>query len=135
MFLLIFILSLLSIQEEQLQIENAWVRPTSKGMNSALYFDVRNNSDDPEALYKVESDIAKLVEIHETYQNGDKTGMRKVESVVVKGKSTFRFKPGRYHVMLIRLKQDLKEGSEYEFKLFFKNRGEYKIIAPVKRTN
>ncbi len=135
MYLLIFILSLLSIQEEQLQIENAWIRPSSKGMNSALYFDVKNSSDDPAALYKVESDIAKLVEIHETYQNGDKMGMRKVESVVIKGKSTFKFKPGRYHVMLIRLKQDLKEGSEYEFKLFFKSAGEYKIKVPVKRTN
>ena len=136
--MLIFIISLLSgffAQEEGLQIENAWIRPSSKGMNSALYFEVKNNLEDPVTLYKVESDIAKLVEIHETFQNGDKMGMRKVESMVIKGKSTFKFKPGRYHVMLIRLKNDLKEGSEYEFKVYFKNAGEYKIKVPVKRTN
>jgi copper(I)-binding protein len=123
------------IQRDTLQIENAWIRPSSKGMNSAFYFDVKNNSENPQTLYKVESDIAKLVEIHETYKKDDKMGMRKVENVVIKPKSTFRFKPGRHHVMLIRLKEDLKEGSEYEIKLFFKSSGEYKIKVPVKRTN
>jgi copper(I)-binding protein len=135
MYLLIIILSFLSIQEEKLQIENAWIRPSSKGMNSALYFDVKNNSEDPVTLYKVKSGIAKLVEIHESYRNGNKMGMRRVENVAIKGKSTFRFKPGRHHVMLIRLKEDLKEGSEYEFKLLFKNYPEYVIKVPVKRTN
>lgn len=62
MFLLIFILSLLSFQEVQLQIENAWIRPSSKGMNSALYFDVKNNSDDPASLYKVESDLGQALD-------------------------------------------------------------------------
>ncbi len=135
MFSFIFLLMIFAVQQDTLQIENAWIRPSSKGMNSALYFDVKNSTDDPQTLYKVESDIAKLVEIHETYKKGDKMGMRRVESVVIKPKSTFRFKPGRHHVMLIRLKQELKEGSEYEFILYFKNRGEYKIKVPVKRTN
>ncbi|HVO73087.1 MAG TPA: copper chaperone PCu(A)C [Ignavibacteriaceae bacterium] len=135
MYLLIFVLSLLFLQQEQLQIENAWIRPSSKGMNSALYFDVKNNGDDPLTLYKVESDVAKLVQIHETYKNGDKMGMRKVESVTIKPKSTFKFKPGRHHVMLIRVKEDLKVGSEYDAAFFFKNLPEIKIKVPVKRAN
>jgi copper(I)-binding protein len=65
----------------------------------------------------------------------DKMAMRKIENVSIKGKSTFKFKPGRHHVMLIRVKEDLKEGAEYEAKFLFKNGAGITHKVPVKRTN
>ena len=131
----IFILMLFAGRQDTLLIENAWIRPAAKGMNSALYFEVKNNSDNPQTLYKVECAVAKLVEIHETYKKEDKMAMRKIENVVIKGKSSFKFKPGRHHIMLIRVKEDLKEGSEHEVTFLFKNSVPYKLKVPVKRTN
>ena len=41
-------------------------------------------------------------------------------------------KPGSYHVMMMGLKKELKEGDKISFTLKFKNAGELKIEAPVK---
>lgn len=116
-----------------IEIENAWIRNSAEGMNTALFFDVVNNGTEPDTLYKVSSDLAELVQIHETVKDGDIMGMREVDFVVIKPNSTFNFKPMAHHIMLIKLKEDMKENAVGEAILYFKQAGEIKIKAPVKK--
>jgi periplasmic copper chaperone A len=132
MFLLIFLMTFINTPKDKIEIQNAWLRTAGAGMNTAMFFDIVNNSDKPDTLYKVESDLAELVQIHETYKNGDMMGMREVKNVVVKPHSTFKFKPGGHHVMFINLKNDIKEGDKTEVTFFFKVAGKMKVEVPIK---
>jgi copper(I)-binding protein len=129
---IVLFISLIDLISPQIKIENAWMRIGGKGTNSALYFDIKNTSSKDDELTDVFSDIAKVVQIHETYKQGDNLGMRKVESIKIKGNSTFQLSPGGVHVMVIRLKEDLRPGDKKEFTLTFKHSGKLKIKATVK---
>jgi periplasmic copper chaperone A len=128
----ILFLSLINLLSPQIKIENAWMRNASRGTNSALYFDINNTSSKDDELIDVSSDIAKVVQIHETYKQGENMGMRKVDSIIVKGKSIFHLSPAGFHVMVIRLKEDIKAGDKKEFVLTFRHSGKIKIKATVK---
>ena len=129
---IILLLSIINFISPQIKIENAWLRTANKGMNTALYFNINNLTSKDYELVEVSSDIAKVVQIHETYKQGENLGMRKVESITIKGKTIFHLAPAGFHVMVIRLKENLKSGDKKEFSLIFKNHGKIKIIAVVK---
>jgi periplasmic copper chaperone A len=129
---IIFLLGLVNLFAPQIKIENAWLRAASKGTNSALYFDIKNLMDKDDELLNVSSDIAKVVQIHETYRQGENMGMRRVELIVIKSKSIFKLAPGGFHVMVIRLREELKAGDRKNFLLTFRNSGKIKVTAVVK---
>jgi|ERR1039457_1330290 copper(I)-binding protein len=128
----ILFFSIISLISPQIKIENAWMRTANKGTNTALYFDINNPTSKDYKLVNVSSDIAKVVQMHETYKQGDNLGMRKVESITIKGKTTFHLAPGGFHVMVIRLRENLKVSDKKEFILTFSNHAKIKIIAVVK---
>ena len=133
MILILSLLTVLNFNSPKLKVENAWLRPAAKGMNSAMYFKVVNNSDKPDTLYRAASSAAELVQIHETFKKNGLMGMREVKFIVIKPHSTLTFKPGGYHVMFIKLKKDFKVKSKEEAELYFKNAGEIKVKAVVKK--
>ena len=133
MILILSLLTVLNFNSPKLKVENAWLRPAAKGMNSAMYFKIVNNSSKPDTLYKAASSTAELVQIHETFKKNGLMGMREVKFIVIKPHSTLTFKPGGYHVMFIKLKKDFKVKSKEEAELYFKNAGEIKVKAVVKK--
>jgi copper(I)-binding protein len=135
MNLLLAILFVLFPPENKIKVENAWVRPSLQNMATALYFTVENNSSQADTLYAVDSDISDKIELHETYSEGDMMGMRKVDFIIVDGKSSFEFKPGGYHIMVMKLKKDINNGDKENFILHFKQAGEIKITATAKKPN
>jgi copper(I)-binding protein len=133
MNILLAILFVLFPPEDKIKIKDAWIRPSTENMATALYFTIENNNVAPDTLFKVDCDFAGKVEIHETYSQGDMMGMRKVDFIIIDGKSSFEFKPGGYHAMLIKLKKDINDGDEENFVLHFKQAGELKITAIAKK--
>jgi copper(I)-binding protein len=133
MNILLAILFMLFPPEDKIKIIDAWMRPSSEKMATALYFTIENNGTKADTLFKVDCDLAERVEIHETYSQGDMMGMRKVEMVVVEGNGSFELKPGAHHVMLMKLKKNINEDDKGEFVLYFKKAGEIKIIATARK--
>jgi periplasmic copper chaperone A len=132
--MLILIISFVSIfisTGNKVEIKDAWLRTGAKGLNSALYFKIDNNTAKPDTLYKVSSNIAQHVQMHETYKKNDMMGMREINNLVIKPNSSVEFKPGSYHIMLIDLRKDLKAEEQIDFMLYFKTAGEVKIRAKV----
>lgn len=130
---LLVILFFLFQSEDKIKINDPWMRPSSEKMSTALYFVIQNKSEVADTLYQVDSDLAERVEIHETYSEGEMMGMRKVDFIVIEGKSSFELKPGSHHIMLMKLKKDIKDGDKGEFLLHFKQTGEMKITATAKK--
>ena len=135
MYILLTLFLLLIQSEEIIEIENAWMRPSSKNMATALYFTIENNTGFADTLYKVDSDIAGRVEVHETYTQHDMMGMREVDMIVIESGESFELKPGSHHIMLMKLKRDINNRDKAEFVLHFKQAGEIKITATAKKPN
>lgn len=119
--------------DDKIKIKDAWMRPSSEKMATALYFTIENTGETADTLFKVDSDIAERVEIHETYSEGEMMGMRKVDMIVVEGKSSFELKPGAHHVMLMKLKRNINDGDKGDFVLHFKQVGELRITAIARK--
>ena len=101
-------------------------------MNTAFFFNVYNSSEIADTLISVESKIAKIVEIHETFTKGeDMMGMRSVDFVEIPAGTNFEFKPMHHHVMLIKVIDDLKIEGEGIVNLNFKNAGKIEVKAKV----
>ncbi|NMB81038.1 MAG: copper chaperone PCu(A)C [Ignavibacteria bacterium] len=120
-------------QATKIEVKDAWIRTSAEGSNSALFFEVVNNSDYPDTLLSAESNLAEVVEVHETFKReNDMMGMRKVNFVVIPPKSTVKFKPRDLHVMLIKLKKDLRQNEKGDATLLFKIAGKIKVNAIVR---
>jgi len=133
MNILLAILFVLFPPEDKIKINDVWMRPSSENMATALYFTIENNSTKADTLFQVDCNFAGKVEIHETYSQGDMMGMRKVEFIIIDSKSSFEFKPGGYHIMLMKLKKDINDGDEENFVLHLKQAGEIVITATAKK--
>lgn len=127
--LLLALVIFISSPEEKIKIKDPWMRISAEGQSTALFMKIENTSDVADTLYKVECDFAGRVEIHETYQKDDMMGMREVPFIVIPPKSTFELKPRSHHIMVIKLKKDIKKGTQEEFTLYFKQAGKLKVKA------
>ncbi len=121
-------------QPQGLIIKDAWVRPSPvEAGNGAAYLTIENHTGQDDALLAAASDIADAVEIHESMaMEGEMMGMRPVERIDVPAGSSVVLEPGGFHVMLIGLRQELREGDTVTLRLTFANAGEITIEAPVK---
>ena len=99
--------------QDELIIKDAWLRPNGKGMTTALYFNIENTGEHADTLFKVDFEFAARVEIHETYEKDGMMGMRKVENIIIGTGKSFSLKPGAHHIMLIKLKKDIKENPSF----------------------
>ena len=122
------------IDGEGVQIEGAWARPASEGRMSAAYFLITNFEETDDALVGVESDVAQLVEIHESYEREEEgmMGMREVPEVDLPSESTIRFQQGGLHIMLIQVTRTLADGDTFELTLNFSNSESQTIEVPVR---
>ena len=59
--------------------------------------------------------------------------MMKVNSIKVPANGSAELKSGSFHIMMIGLKEQLKEGDMVHLTLTFKNAGNIMVMAPVKR--
>lgn len=127
----LFILSACGAKEG-IEVRDAWARTSTQGMNSAVYFLIQNHNAGADELIGAASDVAEVVEVHESKMEGDVMMMNRVEAVTLEPSAKVEFKPGGYHVMLIRLKQDLKAGDEITVTLQFRDSADITIKVPVK---
>jgi hypothetical protein len=132
MFNLLAVLLMIFNPGDDIVIKDQWIRPGAEKMVTALYFTLENNGSEADTLYAVETDIAKMVQIHETYSNGDVMGMREIGKIIIEPGSSVKLEPGGMHIMVMRLKRDIKKGDEIEFKLHFKNAGSILIRVKAK---
>jgi len=130
---LLAILFVLFPPDDNIKIKDAWMRPSSEKMATALYFVIENKSETADTLFLVDSDLAERVEIHQTYSEGEMMGMRKVDFIVIDGQCSFELKPGAHHIMLMKLKKNINDGDKGDFVLHFKQAGEIKITATAKK--
>jgi periplasmic copper chaperone A len=121
------------IEGEGIHIEGTWARPASEGRMSAAYFLITNYEDEADTLLSVQSDVARLVEIHESYESNEgMMGMREIPQLEIPARSTVRLEQGGLHIMLIQVTRTLADGDTFELRLNFAGHGEKTIEIPVR---
>jgi len=115
-----------------LTIMDPWVRTTTTSVTAA-YMTIKSKGA-ADTLVSASSPIAGMVQLHEVITEGSSSKMQeKPGGFPVPANGQVELKPGGYHVMLMDLKQQPKEGEKVEITLKFEKAGEITITAPVKR--
>jgi len=121
---------------EPVRIEQAWARATVPGQEvGAAYMQLTSAAD--LELVKAESPAAGTLEIHMMRMQDGVMEMRMLETLHLPAGKTVKLEPGGFHLMLIDLKEPLKDGGKVGVTLHFKNaRGEtstQQVDIPVRK--
>jgi len=104
-------------------IKGAWSRATAPGAVAGVaFFTIANTGAD---------DVAKAVELHSHVMEGDIMRMRQVPTISIPAGQTVALQPGGLHVMLLGLKQPLKQGTSYPLTLTFQRAGSVTVTVPI----
>ncbi len=95
-----------------LRLTDAWIRWIPGGAPSGGYFTVHNDSPVPIELLGASSPEYGMVELHRTVTEGTTSRMEAIDKVAVPAHGKLQFKPGSYHLMLMRPKPGVKVGGE-----------------------
>ena len=117
-----------------IHVESAWVReapPMARA--TGVFMTIKNASDKPDRLTRVESPAARAAEIHESRIVGDMARMEPVASIVIPPSGEVVLKPGGLHIMLIDPKRQVKAGDNVPLTLVFEKAGPISIEAPVRK--
>ncbi len=95
----------------QTTVSGAWVRASVPQQPSTGAFMILTASTDSK-LVDVASPIAKTVQVHQMTMNGDVMGMQQVKALELPAGKAVTLDPNGYHVMLMGLTEQVKEGDE-----------------------
>jgi copper(I)-binding protein len=102
-------------------IKDPWVRATVAGqMATGAFMQLTAKADSK--LVEAKSPVAGVVEIHEMAMEKDVMRMRQVPGLALPAGRTVALKPGGYHVMLMDLKAQVKEGDTVPVTLVFEGK-------------
>ncbi len=113
-----------------IQVENAWSRAAAAGRVGVLYLTVTDTGA-PDRLVGVDTPVADKAELHESLSEGGVMKMRPVQAIPVASGQPVVLKPGGYHVMLLGLRQPLREGDSFPVTLHFASGGAVAATAQV----
>jgi copper(I)-binding protein len=98
----------------------------------AAFMTLKNSGAAADALVAAESPVAARAELHTHIKDGDVMRMRQVLSIDVPAGGTVSMQPGGLHIMLIDLKEPLKQGETFPLTLTFAKAGTVTVQVPVK---
>ena len=116
-----------------LVITQPWSRATPAGAKVAGgYLTIENKGSAPDRLVSGTGDVAGRVEIHEMAMNNGVMTMRPLDKgLTIEPGKTVKLAPGGYHVMLMDLKNPLKQGEKVPLTLEFEKAGKVTLSLDV----
>jgi periplasmic copper chaperone A len=121
------------VKAGDLVISQAWSRATPGGAKIAGgYLTIENKGSMPDRLISGAGEVAGKVEIHEMAMNNGVMTMRSLDKgLPIEPGKTVKLAPGGYHLMLMDLKNPLKQGDKVPLTLKFEKAGEVKLALEV----
>jgi copper(I)-binding protein len=116
-----------------LVITQAWSRATPVGAKVAgAYLTVENTGTAADRLIGGSGDVAGRVEIHEMGMDNGVMKMRPLDKgLAIEPGKTVKFAPGGYHLMLMDLKTQFKQGDKVPVTLEFEKAGKVQLVLDV----
>ena len=120
-----------------LQIGHPWTR-VSPGKTGSAYLSVTNTGAEVDRLIGASSPAADKAELHTHQMDGDVMRMRPVQAIEVPPGESAVLKPGGLHIMLLGLKEPIREGKRVPLSLRFEKAGTVDVelaVEPVGTTS
>jgi periplasmic copper chaperone A len=120
--------------DSELSIDDPYVRLVPAGIKTTgAFMVIRNAGAKDISLVEAESPVAQTVQLHTHINEDGVMKMRQVPSIDAKAKAQVELKPGSYHIMLIDLNKELKEGDLVPITLKFSDGQKRALEAPVRK--
>ena len=121
------------VKAGDLLITQAWSRQTPSGAKVAgAYLTIENKGTTADRLVSGSTDVAGRFEIHEMAMDGSVMKMRPLDKgLAIDPGKTVKLAPGGYHVMLMDLKRQLKQGDKVPVTLQFEKAGKVNVSLDV----
>jgi periplasmic copper chaperone A len=118
--------------EPDIQLGNAWARPTRGEVPGAVYVAIGNKGNAEDRLTGASTDRAAMAMVHESKLVDGVATMRMVGELVIPAGSRIEMIPGGTHIMLEGIRTPLKAGDSFELVLKFRKSGDRKVKVGVK---
>lgn len=116
----------------EVAVKDAFTRATTSQATAGAAF-MTLSSPIADRLVAASSPVAERVELHTHIMEGGIARMRQVEGgIELPAETPILLQPGGLHIMLIGLKQPLKEGDTVQIGLTFANAAPVTVVVPVK---
>lgn len=129
---------LMAAASAQVTVSNAWVRATVAQQKATGAFMQLTAAKDTR-LVGVSTPLTGMAELHEMAMDNNVMKMRQIPGLALPAGKTVELKPGGYHVMLLDLKAQVKEGDTVPVTLVFEGkdgkRESVEVKAPAKPLN
>jgi copper(I)-binding protein len=130
--------------EPKIEVSEVWARPGVMGEGGmgmghqagtgAVFMTLDNQGRESDRLLSARTDVAQVVEIHETTIEGDVARMQQVTGgIKIPAQDQIVLKPGGYHVMLIGLLHNLAVGDRFLLTLTFEKSGDVTLQVEVRQ--
>jgi len=121
------------VKAGDLVITQGWSRATPSGAKIAGgYLTIENKGSAPDRLVGGSGDIAGKVEVHEMAMNNGVMTMRPLDKgLAIEPGKTVKLAPGGLHLMLMDLKNPLKQGDKVPVTLQFEKAGKVTLSLDV----
>ncbi|MCX8061162.1 MAG: copper chaperone PCu(A)C [Anaerolineales bacterium] len=126
-------LSACQARSSGIEARDVWARAALKDGNGAVYMILHNHSSQPDELVGASADIAQGIELHKSEVNDQGVMvMLKQDSISLPARDKVQLQPGGYHIMLLGLTKDLKEGDTFDIVLKFKSHPDLPLQVTVR---
>jgi periplasmic copper chaperone A len=116
-----------SFKHGDITIGHPWARATPGAVKNSAAFMVFDNKGAADKLIGVSGDVAREIQIHTMITEAGVMKMREIKALDIPANGKAELKPGGLHIMLIGLKDGLKEGQKFPLKLKFEKAGEVTV--------
>jgi len=117
--------------EPDIQLGNAWARPTRGDAPAAVYVAINNKGEADDRLTGAFTDHAAMAMVHQSELADGVATMRMAGEINIPAGSRIEMVPGGTHVMLEGLRAPLKTGDSFELVLKFQKSGDRKVTVDV----
>jgi len=114
----------------EVTIADPWVRATVPQQKATGAFMQMTSTTDVK-LVAAQSPIANVVEIHEMKMDNNVMKMRQISGLDLAAGKTVELKPGSYHIMLLELKQQVRDGDAVPVSLVFEDQKKQRQTVDV----
>lgn len=121
--------------EPDIQLGNAWARPTRGEAPAAVYVAINNKGSADDRLIGVSTDHAALEMVHQTEMVDGVATMRMAGEINIPAGSRIEMVPGGTHIMLEGLRAPLKPGDRFDLVLQFRQSGDKKVKVDVTKAD
>jgi copper(I)-binding protein len=119
-------------EDAGIHVDHVWSRAAMAGHEGAVYLTITDTGAQ-DTLTGVATPVATEAGLHQTIDDHGVMKMRPVASLPVEPGKPVTLAPGGYHIMLMGLKQALKQGDSFPVTLSFAKAGPVTATATVEK--